>query len=360
MKTNVNIKYTELVSILNQHFQGNVNLARVKFISLFICSLCKVQSVTFNKISRAFDSMAKPESSMRRIQRFIAGYALDSDLIAKLIFSLLPSQERFKLTIDRTNWKLGQTDINIFMLGVVYKGLAFPLLFTMLEKRGNSNTSERIALIDRFIRLFGKECIDCLVADREFVGEKWLEYLNSEGIEYHIRIRNNFWLYRPDKAKKVKAAWLFNNLEIGQYRYCSKIVSFKGQYCYVSGCKLKGSDFLIILSFSKLDSAQENYQQRWQIETCFKAMKSSGFNIEKTHLTHPDRIEKLILLIMIAFVWCYKVGIHIHHNIKAIKIKKHGRRARSLFKYGLDYISNCLLNSKNTNKINLFQFLSCT
>ncbi len=55
---------------------------------------------------------------------------------------------------------------------------------------------------------------------------------------------------------------------------------------------------------------------------CFKAMKSSGFDIEKTHLKEIQRIEKLILLVMIAFVWCYKVGIHIHLKVKPISIKK--------------------------------------
>ena len=53
----------------------------------------------------------------------------------------------------------------------------------------------------------------------------------------------------------------------------------------------------------------------------FRAMKSSGFDIEKTHLQDIERVEKLILLVMIAFVRCYKVGIHIHQNIKAITIK---------------------------------------
>lgn len=41
-------------------------------------------------------------------------------------------------------------------------------------------------------------------------------------------------------------------------------------------------------------------------------MKSSRFDIEKTHLKDIDRIVKLILLVMIAFVWCYKIGIHLH------------------------------------------------
>lgn len=58
---------------------------------------------------------------MRRVQRFIANFALDSDLVAKLIFRLLPEKENLKFSIDRTNWKFGKTDINIFMLGVTYR-----------------------------------------------------------------------------------------------------------------------------------------------------------------------------------------------------------------------------------------------
>ncbi len=92
---------------------------------------------------------------------------------------------------------------------------------------------------------------------------------------------------------------------------------------------------------------------------CFKAMKSSGFDMEKTHLQDIQRIEKLVLLIMIAFVWCYKVGIHLH-QLKPIEIKKHGRMAKSIFKYGLSFIANLLLNSENQNNTNIFQFLSCT
>ena len=91
----------------------------------------------------------------------------------------------------------------------------------------------------------------------------------------------------------------------------------------------------------------------------FRAMKSSGFDIKKTHLQVIERIDKLILLVMIAFGWCYKTGIYLHQNIKAITIKKHGRKAISIFKYGLEYIANFVLNSKMENKINVFKFLSC-
>jgi len=357
--TNANFKSTELISILDAQFKGKLNLARVKLIALFICSLCKVQTVTFSKLANSFDSQANPSSSLRRIQRFIANFSISSNLVAKLIFSLLPKQENLILSIDRTNWKFGQSNINIFMLGVVYKGVAFPLLFKMLDKQGNSNVQERIDLVNHFTSLFGKQCIKSLVADREFIGDKWIAFLNQENIKYHIRIRNNFQVYIPNKGKELKAWWLFNNLKVGQYKVYHKIVKVNNQYCYISGCKLKNGKFLIVISYNKPEQAKQDYKQRWQIEMCFKAMKSSGFDIEKTHLTELDRIEKLILLVMIAFVWCYKVGIHLNKLIP-IKVKKHGRKAITIFKYGLNYIANQLLNALNQNVINIFNFLSCT
>ena len=79
-KTNAITKNSELTSVLNTHFQGKINLARVKLISHIIIALCKVQTVTFEKLSNAFDTSVNAESSLRRIQRFIADYSLDSDL----------------------------------------------------------------------------------------------------------------------------------------------------------------------------------------------------------------------------------------------------------------------------------------
>ena len=362
-KTNAVTKNSELISVLNSHFQGTVNLARVKLIAYFIIALCKVQTVNFEKLSNAFDTSTKSDSSLRRIQRFIANFHLSSDLVARLVYNLLPHQGSYILSIDRTNWKFGQTNINIFMLGIVYKGVAFPLLFTMLDKRGNSNCKERINLVNRFINLFGKQGIESIVADREFVGDKWFGFLNENKLRYYIRIRNNFKVFLPHKNKEIKAAHLFNRFKINQFVYYPKIVRINGQLCYLSGCKLKcrkgKQDFLIIVSFNKPQKAQHDYKQRWQIEMCFKAMKSSGFDIEKTHLQDIKRIERLVLLVIIAFVWCYKVGIYLH-MINPIIIKKHGRKAKSIFKYGLSFIANALLNSENQYDTNIFQFLSCT
>jgi hypothetical protein len=363
----MNIKDKSKINLLSEtlaeFFGESMNLARIKFFGLFISALCKVQTVCFERLAAGFDSDAKVDSSLRRIQRFISEYVLDTDLIARFIFSLLPHKPPYRLALDRTNWKFGITDINILVLGIVYKGVAFPLLFKMMPKFGNSSTSERIDLMDEFIGLFGLENIDCLLADREFIGQDWLEYLNGLGIAYHIRIRENFWVDIPRNGHRVKAFWLFNHLKDNQHAFYRKIVSIKGQLCYLSASKVRNkngvSEFQIIVSYNKPEDANSLYRERWQLESAFKALKSSGFNIEKTHLTDLDRLRKLFALVLVAFAWVYPAGIYLD-RLFPIKIKRHGRRAKSLFKYGLDYVANMLYSNDISKFRECCKFLSCT
>jgi len=358
----VECKSSKLISILNENLKGKMNKARITFFGLFICALCKVQTVCYKKLADAFETSAKSDSALRRIQRFMAEYNLASDIIARLIFGLLPRKERYRLAMDRTNWKFGETNINVLTLAVIHDGVAFPLLISMLDKRGNSDTKERIEIIDRYTRLFGQETIDCLTADREFVGEKWIEHLNLNFIQYFIRIRENFNVTRHSKT--IKASWLFSDLKVGEARSLPHIYSVNGQHCYLSGSKIKNSEgkveLQIIISFSFTPDAIAIYKQRWQIETAFRAMKSSGFNIEDTHLSDLYRIEKLFSLVMVAFAWAYVVGIYVNDNIKPIRIKNDGKRTKSLFKYGLETIANYLNNPLAICNFNIFEFLSCT
>lgn len=356
-------KSTDLLSIFKNYFSGKLNLARICFIQLFINSLCKVKTVNFQKIASGFENETTTSSNYRRIQRFFAEVELSMEWIAKIIFSLLPEKNNLILVMDRTNWKLGESNINILMLGVSYKNVAFPLMFKMLDKEGNSNTDERIALMKNFIDWFGTDCIDCLLADREFVGKSWIGFLNEHNIAYHIRIKENFFAFCYEKQEEIRVWHLFNNLKVGEIRHYHKIMKVNDELCYLSGMKIKKNgkiEFCIVISFNKPEKSLEKYSKRWQIETLFKSFKTSGFNLEDTHVTHLDRLEKLVLLVMLAFTWCYKIGDYIDTEIKPIIIKKHGNRAVSVIKYGLDHLSRVLITGFNQFNINVYKFLSCT
>ncbi len=102
----------------------------------------------------------------------------------------------------------------------------------------------------------------------------------------------------------------------------------KDEYAYLAGARLKKFDgapeLRILICFNCPDEAIATYKERWQTETLFKAMKSSGFNIEDTHMREIERIERLVAVVCIP-VWAYLVG-DTDINVKKIRILKHGQR----------------------------------
>lgn len=85
---------------------------------------------------------------------------------------------------------------------------------------------------------------------------------------------------------------------------------------YLAGSRIRNSEGVaerqIPICFNKPELGISTYKKRWEVETCFKAMKSSGFNIEDTHLRDIDRIARLTAMVSIAFVWAYLVRIISH------------------------------------------------
>ena len=123
------VKVNQIRPIMQEHFGQSVNLARIKLMVLLLHALCMVQTVSFHKLAAAMPTDVGWDFSLRRIQRFFAKCVLDLDIIARMIFSLLPVKTELVLSMDRTNWKFGEFNINILMLGVTYKRIVFPLIF---------------------------------------------------------------------------------------------------------------------------------------------------------------------------------------------------------------------------------------
>ena len=88
--------------------------------------------------------------------------------------------------LDRTYWQFGKTHLNFLYLSVSTEPFCIPLFFNLLgpDKKGNSRFEERTTIRDLFLQCFGKERIRYLLGDREFIGEKWLNYLKNHNIPF--------------------------------------------------------------------------------------------------------------------------------------------------------------------------------
>ena len=330
----------ELQTVMQGYFHGHK--ARITFISAFILSLIKLRSVNFSKLANALNGSVKQKSNYRRIQRFFAHFAFPYACVRQLILHLLPVKSDFTISIDRTNWKLGKFNINILTAGIIYQGVAFPICWHLLKKRGNSNSGERIHLMQEMLNCICKSQIRVVVADREFIGKEWFRWLDTQNIPFVIRIKENALVSSAGREIPIKK--LFENLNIYQQDSLCKPRSVYGLPVYVSAGRLK-DQYLILASnqHQQGQAALEAYKERWGIEVLFANLKSRGFHLEETHLIHQDRIEKLIALLAIACTWAHIIGEWIAKT-NPLKIKNHARKEKSLFRYGLDHLQYVLLN----------------
>lgn len=338
------------------------NKARINFLAKFLIALIQVCSVNLTEIAAVFPGRAKEASHYKRIQRFLRFFEISYAVIAVLLVSLIGVPRPWVLTLDRSNWQLGKTPLNILVLGIVYKGVAIPVLWTMLEKKGNSNTKERIPLVAEFVRLFGVKSILYLCADREFIGKTWFQWLIANHIAFRIRIRENTQIANG-RGELVAARRLFRGQAIAKPLIIEKSRRIWGLELSVSGMRLASGEYLIVVASAYTASAIEDYAKRWEIETLFGCLKSRGFRLEETHVIEPERLKKLIALLALAFCWAHIVGEWLSQQ-KALKIKKHGRLAKSIFRYGLNHLRRIFCNlSDRFQQIafrQVIQLLSCT
>jgi hypothetical protein len=181
------------IRLLERTLAQNVawNKARINFAAKFLVALIQVRSVNLAQVAGVFAGRAEVPSHYKRIQRFLRHFELPFAGVAAFVLRLLGLPPPWALTLDRTDRYLGQTPLNILVLGVCHQGTAFPVLWMILEKKGCSSTAERIALMDEFGRLFGFASVAYLCADREFIGKDWFGYLRRKGVACRIRIRAN-------------------------------------------------------------------------------------------------------------------------------------------------------------------------
>lgn len=318
--------------------------ARITFLALFLVALFRVRTVNQDELAGAFSSRARVESNRKRLKRFFCEFEFDEDEIARLVMSLAAIPEPWTLSLDRTNWSFGSVHFNILMLGVVHEGIAFPLFWTMLPKRGNSNSDERMDLLDRFERVFGHIQVDCLTADREFIGQEWFSYLLlSPRIPFRIRIRYDQLISSQTGKSRRTGYDQFRSLVPGQVKILSKKRWVLRRKLYVVATRLGDGELLILVTDSRPQTALRDYARRWGIETLFAALKTQGFNLEATHFRDAHRLGKLVALLAIAFTWAMRAGLWLHQK-KPLKCKCHGRREKSLYRLGLDFLRHLCMD----------------
>lgn len=349
-----------LEKTLSRKFKGHGQ--RLRMMSKFVLAVLRMCTVNFAHLALVLNPAVKVESNFKRLQRFVKEYRFCQRSYVQFAWALFGTQGQWiALSMDRTNWKFGRANINILTIGISWCGTAIPLVWMLLDKQGQSNQHERIKLLEQLLSCLDDEQrarIRYLLMDREFGAHDWISWLKSRSIHFVIRIRKDARVRKPGKEKEQSAWKLF---QCPEFRVLRNMRVVFGHRVFIAGQQVSSQEYLILISDQPLSHGRQIYGERWGIEVFFSALKSRGFNFERTHLTKLERIDTLIFILAIAFVWALKTGEFLVENgcrIPIKRLKKRKAKLKSIFRIGLDHLKHALLNFLSVSEE--IRLLSCT
>jgi hypothetical protein len=325
----------EIREILDQ-IQIVKNASRKDFVGKYVISLIQSDSVQFHRTAKYLNEGVKLESNTKRVQDFYREVPVNYEFVAIFLLTLLP-KKKLRICIDRTEWDFGTCQVNILMVLVGQDDFHIPFYWELLDNNsGNSNTTDRIDLLEKVLRVIPTERIGLVVADREFIGHKWLKYLKQKGIYFCVRVPKSHKIQRLD-GQSLSADTIAQTYPNGTYLTDCMVDGVWGNV-YIK--PLEGNDILFIFGNCEAKYLGKFYKKRWVIEACFQNLKSRGFNLEDTHMKILSRLSKLIAMVSIAYAFCVSLGIYKNKKIAKIKIKKHGYKTNSFFRVGKNMIDD--------------------
>lgn len=334
-----------LQSALSAHL--NLNLSRIKALSLMILAIIESKTVKLSELAIVAHSAVQNDSIFKRLQRFLKAELLTSEIVAKLLLHIMGVRNSQKLTLifDRTNWKFGKCHINILFLCAVHRGIGIPICAMILKdkKNGCSSFFDRIELLGKFIKIFSKDRIECVLGDREFVGKCWILWLQKKKIAFVMRLSEATTKLSIDGEHFSQPSKYLRRLKNGTKRYLGFcFVGITDPYmAHVTALRTTDGELVVLLHCTFVEDPCGTYKKRWEIETMFRAMKRGGFNLEDTHITAAERIFQLIYVLSIAFCVAYKAGKLVIKN-KPVVRKKNGSPPKTIIRLGLEALFDLL------------------
>ena len=281
-----------------------------------------------------------------------------------LVFFLLNEKAKIKyLTLDGTSWELGGQNIHVLTLCVLYEGVSIPIWWKDLGHKGISSQEERESFMKEALQHYNLRGM-ILLADREYIGEKWFKYLRKQGINFIIRLKKDIYRslvdielgeiegqsprYKSFQKKRYSNLYRLANSIKYQNTGVAKHIRIDGEvFLYVMyknpNSKAKEEDKMLffLTSLNKKEQAIKNYPLRWTIECCFKHLKSNGFNLESMNIK-GDKKQNLMITILV-FLYTFSIVQGLKEYIKINKKFKNYKNNKtyltiSIFKKGNDIL----------------------
>jgi hypothetical protein len=324
-----------------------LRLSQQKTLAALVGAALRVGRVSLAALGRQLTGKGLAKHRIKRAWRFCANErVVVSDAMQGIVRRLLKRRKKKPLLIA-FDW----TDIRKFhtlMAAAVLKGRAVPLLWASYTKwkldRSQNNLEEGLL---RLLRTLVPESVTViLLADRGFGRTELARTCQQLGFRYLVRIKPDVWVegreYRGNLADYPVKKGMRRVLKNVRYRRDDPVT----QHVVIrwkEGLPKKRDEPWFLMTDLGCSAVELTnlYAKRMTVEELFRDDKSqrNGFALRQTQLSKPARVDRLLLILALAYWLLVGIGLRAQERYRPGKwcstnSKKRGAVQCSAFTIG--------------------------
>ena len=317
----------------------------LNILSGFICGILQSKQVKLADVVGDIPCSGKEESRIMRLRRWLNNPAVNVDgfylpVIERLLGSL--SAQPLVLAIDGSTVARGCISL---VVSLIYKGRAIPLLWvTRKGKKGHFPEQMHIDLLKAVHDLIPKGTKVIMLGDGEFDGAHWLTQLEAYGWTYSCRTAKTSKCYEQGEDFRLMDICPQRGgiAEVGEVEFTDQRTLTLRAVAYWGN---EYDDPLYLVTNCLVgQEAVCWYKKRFLIETLFSDLKGRGFNLQKSGLRDPERVNRLLIAVALAYIWLIDLGEQVLANGWERLIHRNDRCDCSLFTLGKRFLKYVLKN----------------
>jgi hypothetical protein len=343
---------SELIGLLRQHGRF-CDQRHLVLLAWMVAGLLLSQTVCFDRWKDVLPlGRCLAASWQRRCQRWLANDRIEIEpLYGPLVLWALQNWQkpgqRLHLALDTT---MVWNRYCVVVISAVCHGRAVPLLWTTLEHPSASVSAEvSIAVLDRADQLLADFDAITLLADRAFPSAELLTWFETKPRwQYVMRLRGDTLVHGTAAPMGCEVRRL--RLPRGHCR------GFQGVQLWAEGSQranlllahptglaIEEPWYLVTNAPLQLDLVW-SYAKRFWCEELFRDQKSGLFQLASSGLRHPERIDRLLLVVAIAVLVSSLQGFAISISGQRRQVDAHWQRGMSFVRIGLKWLQQSVSN----------------
>jgi hypothetical protein len=347
--------YHTVSSILSPYCPTD-RITQTRNLAWFITGLVVAAHCQLTRIAPHLPWDGERDRIIQRLRRIIMNPRLDVRTLygptAGYLLHWLNGPQGIVLVIDRTTLS---NHLNILMVGIAFRGRVLPFAWKVQKKQGSFQRRYLEACL-RFIAQWAPPHAQIwVVGDREYQ-DVALQTFVRDTLGWHFvqRLDQSTWVF-PARGRAFKLKE--RGLRPGQFRSFGRVRITQQHF---GGVELIGywacgeDEPWYLISDCTLDQQQVRvYRKRFWIEEMFRDFKSHGWDLERSGLLHPPRMQRLLLLIALAYVWLVNIGVQVVKRGLCAWADRRARRTLSYFRLGWNWVHRALARNESLPTITL-------